>query len=181
MLKSLLVTLSDQYITAGHTIHEGLDKSLSHGAYYTRVRKHSKGNRATKTLQAVDSKNWNALVLELGDFSQDDCVVMDMAVLVTKDPVLESTTSSVDNSLVPSSTPAKKNVFPDYVLIRFYAPVVNPVNPNAVTCTYVTTEPLKFDLTSYHSVSHIVFLHTCLTCIANCGRPLPFLSSVMKR
>jgi hypothetical protein len=95
------VTLSDQYITAGLTIHEGLDKSLSHGAYYTRVRKHSKGNRATKTMQAVDSKNWNALVLELGDFSQDDCVVIDMAVLVTKDPALESTTSSAVNSLAP--------------------------------------------------------------------------------
>jgi hypothetical protein len=89
---------------------------------------------------------------------------MDMAVLVTKDPALESTTSSIANSLAPSSTPAKKNVLPDYVLIRFYAPVINPVNPNANLCTYVTTDPLNFDLTPYHSVSHIVFLHTCLTC-----------------
>jgi hypothetical protein len=35
------VTLSDRYITAGLKIHEGLEKSLSHGAYYTRVRKHA--------------------------------------------------------------------------------------------------------------------------------------------
>jgi hypothetical protein len=67
-------------------------------------------------MQAVDSKNWNALVLEHGDFSQDD-----MAVLVTKDPALESTTSSAVNSLAPSSAPAKKNGSPGYVLIRFYA------------------------------------------------------------
>jgi hypothetical protein len=67
-----VVTLFDQYITAGLTIHEGLEKSLTHGAYYTRVIKYSKGNGATTKMQAVESKNWNALVWELGGFSQDD-------------------------------------------------------------------------------------------------------------
>jgi hypothetical protein len=44
-----------------------------------------------------------------------------MEVLVTKDPALESTTSSAVNSLAPSPAPTKKNKSPVYVQIRFYA------------------------------------------------------------
>jgi hypothetical protein len=115
------VALSDEFITDGLTIHEGLQMSLTHGAYYSRVKKYNKGNCTTTKMHAVDGKNWNGLVAELGDFSQDDCVDMDVAILVTKDSALESTNSSVVNSLLaPLSTPAKKNVLPDYALIGYW-------------------------------------------------------------
>jgi hypothetical protein len=146
------IELSDEFITDGLVIHEGLQKSLTLGAFYTRVRKYTKGNRTTTKMQAVDARNWKGLVSELGDFSQNDCVVMDMAVLVTKDSALESTNSSAVNSLLaPLSTPATKNVLPDCVLINFYAPVINRLNPNASACAHVTPEPLKFDLTPYQN------------------------------